>query len=104
MLIYQVACVLSSGVWPDSWWARRRESARFEVTMQSAFQEKFSNTMTVRGLLGEELMMVCRKGAFAVANEVGRGVVLVAVAPTFANSYALLTWDRDEDVEAFPFV
>ncbi len=32
--------------------ARRMASARFEVAIQSAFQEKFSYTMVVLGLLG----------------------------------------------------
>ncbi len=53
--------------------------------MQSAFQEKCSYTMTVRGLLdgGSETMR--RMRAFVVANEMGRGGVSVTVAAAFAN-------------------
>ncbi len=54
--------------------------------MQSAFQEKCSYTMAVRGLLGELSVTVRRMRAFAVANEMGRGGVSVAAA--FANSSA----------------
>ncbi len=59
-----------------------------EVAVQSAFQEKCSYTMAVRGLLGEGSVTVCRMRAFAVANEMGRGGVSVAVAAVFANSSA----------------
>ncbi len=44
--------------------------------------------MAVRGLLGEGLVTVRRIRAFAVANEMGRGGVSVAVAAAFANSSA----------------
>ncbi len=67
--------------------ARRAASALLEVAMQSAFQ-KCSYTMAVRGLLGEGSVTVRRMRAFAVANEMGRGGVLVAVAAAFANSSA----------------
>ncbi len=63
-------------------------SALFEVAMQSAFQEKCSYTMAVPGLLGEGSVTVRRMRAFAVANEMGRGGVSVAVAAAFANSSA----------------
>ncbi len=56
--------------------------------MQSAFQEKCSNTMTVRGLLGEGSVTVRRMRASAVSNEMGRGGLPVAVAAAFANSPA----------------
>ncbi len=68
--------------------ARRTASALLEVVMQSAFQEKCSYTMAVRGLLGEGSKTVRRMRAFAVANEMGRGGVSVAVAAAFANSSA----------------
>ncbi len=67
---------------------RRTASALLEVALQSAFQEKCSYTMAVRGLLGEGLVTVRRIRAFAVANEMGRGGVSVAVAAAFANSSA----------------
>ncbi len=56
--------------------------------MQSAFHEKCSYTMAVRGLLGEGPVTVSLMRAFAVANEMGRGGVSVAVAAAFANSSA----------------
>ncbi len=56
--------------------------------MQSAFQEKCSYTTAVRGLLDGGSMMMRRMRAFAVANEMGRGGVSVAVAAAFANSSA----------------
>ncbi len=56
--------------------------------MQSAFQEKCSYTVAVRGLLGEGSVTVRRMRAFAVANEMGRGGVSVAVAAAFTNSSA----------------
>ncbi len=65
-------------------------SARFEVAMQSAFEKKFSDTMTVRGLLGEGSVMVRRLRAAAVANEMGRGGVSVVVAAVFASSSTAL--------------
>ncbi len=40
--------------------------------MQSAFQEKCSYTMAVRGLLDWGSVTVRRMRAFAVANEMGR--------------------------------
>ncbi len=63
-------------------------SALLEVAMQPAFQEKSAYTMAVLGLLGEESVTVRQMKAFAVANEMGRGGVSVAVAAAFANSSA----------------
>ncbi len=52
------AYALRSGVCPDRRRARRTASALLEVAMQSAFQEKCSYTMAVRGLLdGESVAM-----------------------------------------------
>ncbi len=46
--------------------------------------------------------------AFAVANKMGHGDVLVAVAATFVSGlvawYALVTWSSDEGGGAFPVV
>ncbi len=56
--------------------------------MQSAFQENCLYTIAVRGLLDGGLVTVRRMRAFAVANEVGRGGVSVALAAVFANSSA----------------
>ncbi len=47
------AYVLRSGVCLDCRLSRRTASVRLEAAMQSAFQEKFSYTMTVRGLFGQ---------------------------------------------------
>ncbi len=79
---------LEDGVCPVRRRARRAASALLEVAMQSAFQEKCSYTMAVRGLLGEGSVTVHRMRAFVVANGVGRGSVSVAVAAAFANSSA----------------
>ncbi len=68
--------------------ARRTASALLEVAMQSAFQEKCSYTMAVRGLLDGGSVTVRRMRAFAVVNEVGWGGVSVAVTAAFANSSA----------------
>ncbi len=68
--------------------AQRTASALLEVAMQSAFQEKCSYTMAVRGLLGEDSVTARRMRAFAVAVEVGRGGVSVTLAAAFANSSA----------------
>ncbi len=76
--------------------------------MQSAFQEKCSYTMAIRGLLDGGSVMVHRIRAFAVANEVGRGDVSVAVAATFVSGlvvwYALVTGNPDKGGGAFPVV
>ncbi len=56
--------------------------------MQSAFQEKFLHTMSVRGLLDGGSVMMRRMRALAVAKEMGHGGVSVAVAAAFANSSA----------------
>ncbi len=64
---------LEDGVCPVRRRARRAASALLEVAMQSAFQEKCSYTMAVRGLLGEGSVTVRRFRAFVVANEMGRG-------------------------------
>ncbi len=77
---------LEKCVCPDRRRARRTASALLEVALQSAFQEKCSYPMAVRGLLGEGSVTVRRIRAFAMANEMGRGVVSVAAA--FANSSA----------------
>ncbi len=66
------AYALRSDVCPARRRARRTASALLEVAMQSAYQEKCSYTMAVRGLLGEYSVMVRRMRAFAVANEMGR--------------------------------
>ncbi len=44
--------------------------------------------MEVRGLLGDGSLTVRQMRAFALANEMGRGGVSVAVAAAFANSSA----------------
>ncbi len=75
--------------------ARRKASALLEVAMQSAFQEKCAYTMAVRGLLGEGSVTVSPMRAFAVANEIGRGGVSVAVAAAFANSLLTSRWRID---------
>ncbi len=64
--------------------------------MQSAFQEKCSYTMAVRGLLDGGSVMVRRMRAFAVANEMGRGGVSAVVAAAFVIWYAFMTWDPVE--------
>ncbi len=63
-------------------------SALLEVAMQSAFQEKCSYAMAVRGLLDGGSVTVRRMRAFAVAHEICRSGVSVAVAAAFANSSA----------------
>ncbi len=65
-------------------WVKKTASARFEVDMQSAFQENFSDTMASRGLLGGGSVM----RAFAVTTEMSRGGVLVVSAAAFASSAA----------------
>ncbi len=82
------AFALRSGVCPARRRARRTASALLEVATQSAFQEKCSYTMAVRGLLDGGSVTIRRMRAFAVANEMGRGGVSVAVAAAFANSSA----------------
>ncbi len=62
--------------------------ALLQVAMQSAFQELGSYTMAVRGLLDGGSVTVRRMRLFAVACEMGRGGVSVAVAAPFANSTA----------------
>ncbi len=79
-----MAFTLRSGVCPDRWRAMRTASARLEVATQSAFQEKFPYTMAVWGLLSGGSVMV--RWAFAVASQIGRGGVSVAVTAAFANS------------------
>ncbi len=70
---------MKSGVCSARRRARRTASALLEVAMQSAFQEKCSYTMAVRGLLDGGSVTVRRMGAFAEANEIGRGGVSVVV-------------------------
>ncbi len=82
------AYALRIGVCPIHRRAKRTASALLEVAMQSAFQEKYSYTMAVRGLLDGGSVMARRMRAFAVANETGRGDVSLAVAAAFANSSA----------------
>ncbi len=65
----------------------RTVSVWFEIAMQSAFQDKFSYAVAVRGLLGEGSAIVRRMRAFAVANEMGCGGVSVVTA-AFASSSA----------------
>ncbi len=73
---------------PDRSRARKTAFALLEVVVQPAFQEKCSYTMAVRGLLDGGSVTVRRMRAFAVAKEMGRGGVSVAVAAAFANSSA----------------
>ncbi len=75
-------------MWPARRQARRTASALLEVAMQSAFQEKCSYTMAVRGLLDGGMVTVRRMRPFAVANEIDRGGLSVAVAAAFDNSSA----------------
>ncbi len=56
--------------------------------MQSVFQEECSYTMVVRGLFAGGSVTVRRMRAFAVANEMGRGDVSVAVVAAFTFSSA----------------
>ncbi len=56
--------------------ARRTASALLEVAMQSAFYEKCSYTMAVRGRLDGGSVTTRRMGAFVVANETGYRVRL----------------------------
>ncbi len=65
-----LANTFRSSVCPDCWQARITKSARLEVTMKSA----------------PWLFGVRRVRAFAMAGEIGRGGVLVAVAAAFASS------------------
>ncbi len=83
------AYTLQSGVCPDRKQARRTAFALFEVVMQSAFQEKCSYTMVVRGLLDDGSVTVRRMRAFAVANEMGRDGVSVAAAFTNLSAVSL---------------
>ncbi len=77
-------------MWPARRRARRTASALLEVAMQSDFQEQCSCTMAVQGLLDGGSATERRMMVFAVANQVGRGGVAVAVvvAAAFANSSA----------------
>ncbi len=74
---------------PDRRRARRTVSALLEVAMQSAFQGKFSYTTPFRGVMGGVLVMVRQTRTFAVASEMGRNGVSVAVAAAFASSSAI---------------
>ncbi len=73
---------------PDHQRTIRMATIRFEVAVQSAFQEKFSYAIAIRYLLFGGSVMVRRMRAFAVANEMGRGFVSVAVAAIFPSSAA----------------
>ncbi len=82
-------------------------SALLEVAMQSAFQEKCSYTMAVRGLLDGGSVTVRRTRAFAVANEIGRGGDGSCFRQFVSGPvawYALVTWNPDESGVAFPVV
>ncbi len=68
-----------SSVCSDRKRARRTASTQFAAATQSAFQEKFSYTMAVRGLLGGGSMIMRRVRAFVVANEMGWDEVPVVV-------------------------
>ncbi len=72
-------------MFPDGKRTRGTAFPRFEVAMQSDFQEKFSHTMAVWDLLNEGSAMVCRKRAFAMACQVGRDGVSVAADPAANN-------------------
>ncbi len=89
---------------PDRRRSRRTPSARLEMAIQSAFQEKCSSTMAVQGLLDGGSVMVRRVRAFTVASEMGRGGVSLAVAATFVAWYARMTLYPDEDGGVFPIV
>ncbi len=65
------------GVCPDRRRARRTASARFEVALQSAVQEKFSYAIAIRGLLSGRSMIVRRR--------CGCGLVSVVAAGAFAR-------------------
>ncbi len=49
-------------------WARRTACARFGMALRSAFLEKFSCTMSVRGLLGGVSVMRSRGGASVMVS------------------------------------
>ncbi len=53
-------------------------------------------------------MKVCRIRAFAMANEMGRGGVSIAVAAAFVSGlvawYTLVTWNLAKGGGAFPVV
>ncbi len=68
---------------PDRRWARRTASTLLEVAMQSAFLQKCSYTMAVRGLLTRGSVMMRPMRDLAVAKEIGRGDVSVAVSAVF---------------------
>ncbi len=69
---------------PDRRWARRMASSLLEVAMQSAFLEKCSYTMAVRGLLTGGSVMMRPMRTLAVAKEIVLGGVSVAVSAAFA--------------------
>ncbi len=66
-----------NGVYPARRRARRTASALLEVAIQPAFQVKCSYTLAVRGMLDGGSVTVSRMRTFTVANEMGRGVVLL---------------------------
>ncbi len=72
--------------------------------MQSAFQEKCSYTMAVRGLLNGGSVTVRRMRAFAVANEMGRGSCFRQFVIGLVAWYTLMTWNLDEGGGASPVV
>ncbi len=87
------AYALSSGVCPDRRRPGRTATARFEVAMQSEFQERCSYTMAVRGLLGGESAMGRWMRALAVVNEMYfDGVTVVSTAAAALSSLAALLY------------
>ncbi len=74
--------------------------------MQSAFQEKFSYTMVVQGLLDGGSVMVRRMRAFAVPSEMGRGggTCFSQFVSGLLAWHVLITWNPDEGYGAFPVV
>ncbi len=67
--------------------------------MQSSFQEKFSYTMAVRGLLIGGSVMVRRMRAFAVASEMcrGGGKWFRQFVSDLVAWNTLVTWNPGED-------
>ncbi len=93
--------------------ARRTASAKLEVAMQSAFWEKYSYTMAVRGLLDGRSLKVRRMRAFAVANERwqtsgwrvgGGGSYFHQFISGLVVWYVFVTRNPDESGGAFPVV
>ncbi len=79
------------GVCPACSHTKRTAPVRFEVAMQSAFQENYSYMLGARGLLGGGSAMERQMRAYPVVNEMGYGKVLVVAGANFANSSL---WDN----------